>query len=161
MYVTSRPRSRKAAADDSPQSSFTSTRMQLARSSARRVRITRLMPPAAPVTIATLPSKSAPKCLLPSVVGVVELLAGPRSSQPRCDRLFQRVRDLEQRGLAESRTSQLCADWQPITTDGYRHGDGRKSSQVERARVADQRHHAIAARGCRIDRLRWRDIQTV
>src|SRR5579859_8241192 len=61
MYVTSRPRPRDVAANDWPHSSLMSTRTHFAPSSARRVNITRLIPPAAPVTSATLPLNSAPK----------------------------------------------------------------------------------------------------
>src|SRR6266567_648433 len=61
MYVTSRPRPDNVADNDWPHSSLMSTRTHFAPSSARRVRMTRLIPPAAPVTIAALPLNSVSK----------------------------------------------------------------------------------------------------
>src|SRR3982074_2338501 len=91
MYVTSRPRPRNVAAHSWPHSSLTSTRTQCAPSSARRVKMTRLIPPAAPVTIATLPVKSAPtNSLLPvfALLSRVERIAQGQQML-RCDPILR------------------------------------------------------------------------
>src|SRR6266567_2471399 len=102
MYVTSRPRPDNVADNDWPHSSLMSTRTHFAPSSARRVRMTRLIPPAAPVTIATLPVNSAAKNpLLP----VLALLA-------RVERIAQTVAEKND-GQSRHHASQAREDRAP------------------------------------------------
>src|SRR3979490_105649 len=91
MYVTSRPMPRNVAANDWPHSSLMSTRTHFASSSARRVRMTRLIPPAAPVTIATLPLNSASKNPLLSVLALLARVE--RIAQPVAEQIDGQYRD--------------------------------------------------------------------
>src|SRR5260221_14072775 len=94
MSFPSWPRPRNVAANDRPHSSLMSTRTNLAPSSARRVAMTRLIPPAAPVTIATLPLNSEPKdpllpvlALLARVERIAQAVAERDASQGACNKV--------------------------------------------------------------------------